>query len=119
MAAAVGASEGSENSSSTPDTPTESSAEAFPWGDNGSTSNGYNESTLLDPAIIPPRVNVLPLTPEARSLHTLLRDRNTDQEAFIFYAERLMRPVCEFAYRLLPYEVNSRRLLACSLLTNV
>ena len=105
MAAAAGGSEGSENSSSTSGTPTEASG-AFSWGDGSAsaTSNGFNESVPLDPAIIPPRVNVLPLTPEARSLHTLLRDRNTDQDAFIFYAERLMRPVCEFAYRLLPYE---------------
>uniref|UniRef100_A0A0R3WFK8 uridine/cytidine kinase n=1 Tax=Taenia asiatica TaxID=60517 RepID=A0A0R3WFK8_TAEAS len=90
---------GSEKSASSPDTPTEGAA--FPWGD--STANGLLEAPL-DPAIIPPRVNVLPLTPEARCLHTLLRDRNTNQDAFIFYAERLMRPICEFAYRLLPYE---------------
>nr|CDS21471.1 uridine cytidine kinase 1 1 [Echinococcus granulosus] len=90
---------GSEKSVSSPDTPTKGAA--FPWGDG--TINGLLEAPL-DPAIIPPRVNVLPLTPEARCLHTLLRDRNTNQDAFIFYAERLMRPICEFACRLLPYE---------------
>ncbi|VDN99594.1 unnamed protein product [Rodentolepis nana] len=87
----------SENSlESTPVTP-EGGAAAFPWGD--SASNPH-----IDPAIIPARVNVLPVTPQSRCLHTMLRDRNTNQDEFIFYAERLMRPVCEFAYRLLPYE---------------
>ncbi|VDM33739.1 unnamed protein product [Hydatigera taeniaeformis] len=89
---------GSEKSASSPDTPT--AGGAFPWGD--STVDGLLEASL-DPSIIPPRVNVLPLTPEARCLHTLLRDRNTNQDAFVFYAERLMRPICEFACRLLPY----------------
>lgn len=96
---------GSEKSVSLPDTPTEGAA--FPWGDG--TVNGLLE-TPLDPSIIPPRVHVLPLTPEARCLHTLLRDRNTNQDAFVFYAERLMRPICEFAYRLLPYEVTTNLL---------
>ncbi len=64
-----------------------------PWGD---TPN-------FDPKVLPPQVNILPLTPQARCLHTLLRDNNTNQDAFIFYAERLMRPLCEFACTLLPY----------------
>ncbi|VUZ54561.1 unnamed protein product [Hymenolepis diminuta] len=98
FAVAKNASDGcgdSENSAgSTPGTP--EGTTTFPWGDG---SNPH-----IDPAIIPARVNVLPVTPESRCLHTMLRDRNTNQDAFIFYAERLMRPVCEFAYRLLPYE---------------
>lgn len=81
-----------------------------PWGDtNGVTANGgvgqqfqINETDVLK--CLPPNVRVLPLTPQARCLHTLLRDRNTNQDAFVFYAERLMRPLCEFACRLLPYE---------------
>lgn len=90
----------SENSTgSTPGTP-DGGPSTFPWGDGGSTLN-------IDPSMIPARVNVLPATPESRCLHTMLRDRNTNQDAFIFYAERLMRPVCEFAYRLLPYEVSN------------
>ncbi|KAL7056734.1 hypothetical protein AAHC03_020658 [Spirometra sp. Aus1] len=85
-----------------------------PWGDTtAATANGdggvgvgqqvdINEAAVLN--CLPPNVRVLPLTPQARCLHTLLRDRNTNQDAFVFYAERLMRPLCEFACRLLPYE---------------
>ncbi|KAM7534409.1 hypothetical protein Aperf_G00000112339 [Anoplocephala perfoliata] len=86
-----------DSTDSTPGTPEHA---AYPWGD-GAT-NGH--TSLIDPAIIPARVSVLPVTSESRCLHTLLRDRNTNQDAFIFYAERLMRPVCEFAHQLLPYE---------------
>ncbi|VDD83815.1 unnamed protein product [Mesocestoides corti] len=78
-------------------------ASVFSLGDyNGGYSNGVD--VTIDPKLIPPTVNVLPLTRQARCLHTLLRDQNTNQDAFIFYAERLMRPLCEFACRLLPYE---------------
>lgn len=89
---------GDSENDSTPGTPENVT---YPWGDGATNGN----TPPIDPAIIPARVNVLPVTSESRCLHTLLRDRNTNQDAFIFYAERLMRPVCEFACRLLPYEV--------------
>ncbi|CAH8639858.1 unnamed protein product [Schistosoma rodhaini] len=62
------------------------------------TTNGTS-----DKACLPPRVHVLPSTPQRLGLHTLIRDRSTDQDAFVFYAERLMRPLCEAAMNLLPH----------------
>ncbi|CAH8864345.1 unnamed protein product [Trichobilharzia szidati] len=62
-----------------------------------------NNSSLSDKICLPPQLHVLPTTPQRLGLHTLIRDRNTDQDAFVFYSERLMRPLCEAAMDLLPH----------------
>lgn len=87
----------------TPDSPGSSSRDSSlppPWGDTAVDEQG---NPIENP--LPPHVHVLAPTPQTRCLHTLLRDKTTNQDEFIFYAERLMRPLCEFACRLLPYEV--------------
>ncbi|CAH8613254.1 unnamed protein product [Heterobilharzia americana] len=66
-------------------------------------SNNNNNNGTSDRLFLPPQVLVLPPTPQRLGLHTLLRNRDTDQDAFIFYAERLMRPLCEAAMNLLPH----------------
>ncbi|KAG5449428.1 Uridine-cytidine kinase-like 1 [Clonorchis sinensis] len=86
-----------------------------PWGDcsadaedadkNGLTvpngkSNGHKNGKEL---VLPPQVHVLPSVPQTRGLHTIVRDCNTDQDEFVFYSERLMRPLCEYAMNLLPH----------------
>lgn len=63
----------------------------------------YTTNGTSDKACLPPRVHVLPSTPQRLGLHTLIRDQSTDQDAFVFYAERLMRPLCEAAMNLLPH----------------
>ncbi|VEL19621.1 unnamed protein product [Protopolystoma xenopodis] len=62
------------------------------------------EAGIFDPTRLPPRIHVLPMSLQMRGLHTLIRNRETGQDAFIFYAERLMRPLFEYALNLLPYE---------------
>lgn len=93
-----------------------------PWGD-GPFQNGDSEKSV-DPTapdtrlpngwvdelgrqlLLPPRVHVLPSVPQTRGLHTIMRDRETDQDSFVFYSERLMRPLCEYAMNLLPHMVS-------------
>ncbi|CAL8077886.1 unnamed protein product [Calicophoron daubneyi] len=53
--------------------------------------------------VLPPQVHVLPAKQQSLGLHTIIRDRNTGQDAFVFYSERLMRPLCEYAMNLLPH----------------
>ncbi|KAI3379839.1 hypothetical protein SNEBB_010842 [Seison nebaliae] len=49
-------------------------------------------------------LKVLESTNQIRHLHTIIRNRNTPRDEFIFYANRLMRLVIEQASSLLPYE---------------
>ncbi|CAH8546593.1 unnamed protein product [Schistosoma turkestanicum] len=65
---------------------------------NGGGSLGTSYKVCL-----PPQLHVLPSTPQRLGLHTLIRNQCTDQDAFVFYAERLMRPLCEAAMNLLPH----------------
>ncbi|KAH0554321.1 uridine-cytidine kinase-like 1 isoform X1 [Cotesia glomerata] len=51
-----------------------------------------------------PSVYMLPDTPQVKGLHTLIRDKNTERDEFIFYTKRLIRLVIEYALSLLPYK---------------
>ncbi|KAF7260387.1 hypothetical protein EG68_02006 [Paragonimus skrjabini miyazakii] len=87
-----------------------------PWGDgpeavngdvqsnpcNGVAANGHLGSNRTR-FVLPPHVHVIPSVPQTRGLHTIIRDRTTSQDAFVFYSERLMRPLCEYAINLLPH----------------
>ncbi|VDP23901.1 unnamed protein product [Echinostoma caproni] len=78
-----------------------------PWGDASCETglpNGWVDE-MGRQLILPPRVHVLPSVPQTRGLHTIMRDRDTDQDSFVFYSERLMRPLCEYAMNLLPHMV--------------
>ncbi|CUA78433.1 uridine kinase [Rhizoctonia solani] len=47
---------------------------------------------------------VLRQTPQLRGIYTILRDRETSREDFIFYADRLATLICEKAMELLPFK---------------
>ncbi|KAJ1307658.1 hypothetical protein OPQ81_001751 [Rhizoctonia solani] len=47
---------------------------------------------------------VLPQTPQLRGIYTILRDKETPREDFIFYADRLATLICEKAMELLPFK---------------
>ncbi|KAG8688377.1 Uridine kinase, partial [Ceratobasidium sp. 423] len=47
---------------------------------------------------------VLPQTPQLRGIYTILRDKETSREDFIFYADRLATLICEKAMELLPFK---------------
>lgn len=56
-----------------------------------------------DPAT-PPTNFVLVDTPQVRALHTIIRDRTTKRDDFIFYSQRLVRLLIEEAMSLLPMQ---------------
>ncbi|CAE6457417.1 unnamed protein product [Rhizoctonia solani] len=47
---------------------------------------------------------VLSQTPQLRGIYTILRDRETSREDFIFYSDRLATLICEKAMELLPFK---------------
>ncbi|ORZ16265.1 uridine kinase [Absidia repens] len=53
---------------------------------------------------IPEDITVLPATNQIRGMHTILRDRNTPRDEFVFYTERLSKLIVESGLGLLPSE---------------
>lgn len=54
---------------------------------------------------LPKSLKVLPQTPQVRGIHTIIRNKDTSRDEFIFYAKRLIRLLIEFALTLFHYEV--------------
>jgi uracil phosphoribosyltransferase len=50
-----------------------------------------------------PGVHVLPPTNQIKGLHTIIRDKNTSREDFIFYSDRLIRLLIEEGLSFLPF----------------
>ncbi len=57
----------------------------------------------LDGGAMPASLNLLPMTPQIRGLHTFIRNKKTPRDEFTFYAKRLIRLVIEHALSLMPY----------------
>ncbi|XP_026126114.1 uridine-cytidine kinase-like 1a [Carassius auratus] len=51
---------------------------------------------------LPQTLSVLESTPQVRGLHTIIRNRDTSRDEFIFYSKRLMRLLIEYALSFLP-----------------
>ncbi|KAM9703471.1 uridine-cytidine kinase-like 1 isoform 2-T2 [Menidia menidia] len=51
---------------------------------------------------LPKTLSVLQSTPQVRGMHTIIRNRETNRDEFIFYSKRLMRLLIEHALSLLP-----------------
>ncbi len=49
-------------------------------------------------------VHVLPRTNQIIGLHSIIRDKNTSREDFIFYSDRLIRLLIEEGLSLLPFK---------------
>uniref|UniRef100_A0A3Q2YSC7 Uridine-cytidine kinase n=1 Tax=Hippocampus comes TaxID=109280 RepID=A0A3Q2YSC7_HIPCM len=64
------------------------------------------EVTLLASAqqtqTLPQTLSVLECTPQVRGLHTIIRNKETSRDEFIFYSKRLMRLLIEHALTFLP-----------------
>jgi len=58
----------------------------------------------LDSDALPPNVHTLPATPMIRAMQTIIRDKQTSHDDFIFYSDRLCSLLVENALSLLPYE---------------
>jgi len=49
------------------------------------------------------KIHILPQTKRLRSLHSIVRDRNTKQEDFVFYSDQIVRLLLEAGTDLLPF----------------
>jgi len=55
-------------------------------------------------AALPDSLKLLPQTSQNKGIQTIIRNRNTTRNEFVFYSERLMRLVFEYALSFLPHE---------------
>lgn len=58
---------------------------------------------LLETAVDPDSLFVLPTTNQILGLHTFIRCTDTPRDEFIFYSKRLIRLLIEYALSLLPF----------------
>ena len=65
-----------------------------------------NMSTHADSSdrSIPQGVTMMPEGPEIKFLHTIIRNKETNLDDFIFYTKRLMRLLLECSLSLMPHE---------------
>ncbi len=54
---------------------------------------------------LPASLHKLEETPQIKLLHTIIRNKETNRDEFIFYSNRLMRLLIEYALSLLPFDV--------------
>ena len=55
---------------------------------------------------LPSSLNKLDETKQIKFIHTIIRNKDTSRDEFIFYSNRLMRILIEYALSLLPFEVK-------------
>uniref|UniRef100_A0AAQ5ZEP3 Uridine-cytidine kinase n=1 Tax=Amphiprion ocellaris TaxID=80972 RepID=A0AAQ5ZEP3_AMPOC len=60
------------------------------------------EVSHQDTQPLPQTLSVLESTPQVRGLHTIIRNKETSRDEFIFYSKRLMRLLIEHALTFLP-----------------
>lgn len=53
---------------------------------------------------MPESMHLLPSTPQIKGLHTFIRNQETSRDEFIFYSNRLIRLVIEYALGLMPFK---------------
>ncbi|KAM4529879.1 uridine-cytidine kinase-like 1 isoform 2-T2 [Fundulus diaphanus] len=56
---------------------------------------------------LPKTLSVLESTPQVRGMHTIIRNKETNRDEFIFYSKRLMRLLIEHALSFLPLKAVS------------
>ncbi|CAF4163442.1 unnamed protein product, partial [Rotaria magnacalcarata] len=59
---------------------------------------------LMSHSPMPETFHIVEQTAQIKYLHTIIRNRDTDRDEFIFYSKRLMRILIEYALSLLPFE---------------
>uniref|UniRef100_A0A8C6L5W2 Uridine-cytidine kinase n=1 Tax=Nothobranchius furzeri TaxID=105023 RepID=A0A8C6L5W2_NOTFU len=55
---------------------------------------------------LPKTLSVMESTPQVRGMHTIIRNKETNRDEFIFYSKRLMRLLIEHALSFLPLKVS-------------
>eukprot|EP01064_Diplonema_japonicum_P023753 TRINITY_DN34171_c0_g1_i1.p1 TRINITY_DN34171_c0_g1~~TRINITY_DN34171_c0_g1_i1.p1 ORF type:complete len:268 (+),score=89.02 TRINITY_DN34171_c0_g1_i1:24-806(+) len=51
-----------------------------------------------------PTVHVLSMTAQMKAIHTIIRDKNTSRQDFVFFSDRLMRVLIEEALSFVPFK---------------
>uniref|UniRef100_A0AAR2M0I4 Uridine-cytidine kinase n=1 Tax=Pygocentrus nattereri TaxID=42514 RepID=A0AAR2M0I4_PYGNA len=62
---------------------------------------------------LPQTLSVMESTPQVRGLHTIIRNKDTSRDEFIFYSKRLMRLLIEHALSFLPSKVTLSCVCVC------
>nr|XP_057907347.1 uridine-cytidine kinase-like 1 isoform X7 [Doryrhamphus excisus] len=60
---------------------------------------------------LPQTLSVLESTPQVRGMHTIIRNKETSRDEFIFYSKRLMRLLIERALSFLPSQITGVSIL--------
>ncbi|XP_063155773.1 uridine-cytidine kinase-like 1 isoform X2 [Candoia aspera] len=60
---------------------------------------------------LPTTLSVLESTPQVRGMHTIIRNKDTSRDEFIFYSKRLMRLLIEHALSFLPLKITGVSIL--------
>ncbi|CAK0821389.1 unnamed protein product [Prorocentrum cordatum] len=63
--------------------------------------------SIHDLSLIYSNLHVMPSTTQVRGMHTKIRCHSTDRGDFVFYADRLIRLLVEFALGFLPVDVST------------
>ncbi|XP_035302873.1 uridine-cytidine kinase-like 1 isoform X2 [Cricetulus griseus] len=66
---------------------------------------------------LPQTLSVLKSTPQVRGMHTIIRDKETSRDEFIFYSKRLMRLLIEHALSFLPFQIPQFTMQDCTVQT--
>ncbi|NWQ69393.1 UCKL1 protein, partial [Neopipo cinnamomea] len=74
-----------------------SQLEKVSWGEDQKTLASAHQGQPL-----PKTLSVLESTPQVRGMHTIIRNKDTTRDEFIFYSKRLMRLLIEHALSFLP-----------------
>uniref|UniRef100_A0A7E4W6D1 Uridine kinase n=1 Tax=Panagrellus redivivus TaxID=6233 RepID=A0A7E4W6D1_PANRE len=76
------------------------------------TARGYDankpqsdtDELTFNKGSMPTSLHIVENTPQVQGLHTFIRNRDTPRDEFVFYSERLMRILIEYAINFIPYE---------------
>ncbi|XP_026856204.1 uridine-cytidine kinase-like 1 isoform X2 [Electrophorus electricus] len=60
---------------------------------------------------LPKTLSVMESTPQVRGMHTIIRNKETNRDEFIFYSKRLMRLLIEHALSFLPLKISGVSIL--------
>merc|ERR1712013_559931 len=57
-----------------------------------------------EPHSLPESLKILPQRPQVTGLHTIIRDKNTKRDEFIFYSKRLIRLIIEYSLSFMSFK---------------
>ena len=57
-----------------------------------------------EPHSLPASLKILPQRPQVTGLHTIIRDKNTKRDEFIFYSKRLIRLIIEYSLSFMSFK---------------